>query len=111
LMVQLLYGQEYLSIIPNLLPFAVFASLYSLGYLWVNFYLSISETKIVFLTLSIAFLQIIFIFFHHQSITEIIVVNIFSMILLLAGLLSYYFKIKKEKMLIAKLNILDQPSL
>lgn len=91
-MVKILFGKEYLSTAGNLGLFSIFISLYSLCSLLLNFYLSISKTKPIFLALFFAVFQIILIGVYHQTIRQIVFANIISLSLLLAGLLVYYLK-------------------
>jgi len=87
-----LFGKEYLSTAASLGLFSVFISLYSLCSLLLNFYLSISRTKPIFLSLFFAVFQIALINIYHQTIRQIVFANIASLSLLLAGLLVYYLK-------------------
>ncbi|HUV71839.1 MAG TPA: oligosaccharide flippase family protein [Clostridia bacterium] len=97
LMINLLFGKDYLKIVPNLGAFAIFISLYSLCSLLINFYLSISKTKVIIFLALIAVLQIVLIACYHQTIGQIVKANILTMTLLLTGLLVYYFRIKRAK--------------
>jgi len=92
IMVKILFGKEYLSTAASLGLFSVFISLYSLCSLLLNFYLSISRTKPIFLSLFFAVFQIALINIYHQTIRQIVFANIASLSLLLAGLLVYYLK-------------------
>ena len=90
LMVDTLYGGEYLSVAPYLILFAIFLSFYSFSYLFVNFFLSIGKTRAVILPVMAALAQAIFIFLFHQNLTQIILVSISVLILLFFALLVYY---------------------
>lgn len=91
LMVNILYGSQYLSASPYLWCFAIFLSLYSLTYLLVNFYLSIKKVKVVIFPLLAAVSQIVFISFFHQNLTQVVWVSITVLGLLLVSLLMYHF--------------------
>ena len=92
LMVNLLYGSQYLLASSNLWLFAVFLSFYSLSYLLVNFYLSVKKMKIVSLPAIAALLQIVFIFFFHRDLEQIVIISITITALLFFSLLLYYVK-------------------
>lgn len=92
LMINILYGQAYLSAAGNLGFFAIFISLYSLCVLFLNYYLSISKTKIISLALLAALVQIMLISIFHQSINQIIQVNIGVAFFLFMGLLLYFLR-------------------
>lgn len=90
LMINILYGSQYLSASPYLWLFAIFLSLYSLSSLLVNFHLSIKKVKVVILPVIAAAAQIIFISLFHQSLSQIVGVSISILILLLISLLMYH---------------------
>lgn len=92
LMVSLLYGRQYLDISENLGFFGVFIFFYTLSSLLMNFYLSISQTKIIFLPVVLAVFQIVLIGFFHGSVARIIWINILISTILTAGLLLYSLK-------------------
>ncbi len=92
LMVNLLYGSQYLLASPNLWLFAVFLSFYSLSYLLVNFYLSVKKVKIISLPVIAALLQIVFIFFFHRDLKQIAIISVAVTALLFFSLLLYYLK-------------------
>lgn len=92
LMVSLLYGKQYLEAGQNLGIFAVFISLYSLSSLLLNFFLSISKTRIVVFPAVMAIVQIIAICIYHTSLNQIILVNLSVSTILFVGLLLYFLK-------------------
>jgi O-antigen/teichoic acid export membrane protein len=109
LAVELLFGEEYFQIIPSLGTFAIFISLYSLCSLLINFYLSIAKTKAIIFPALAAVLQIVLIACYHNSIKQIININIMVMSILFLGLLVYYFSLKKTKVRLPAINILNPP--
>ena len=92
LMVNLLYGSQYLSIAPLLGLFAVFMSFYSLVCLTINFFLAASRTVMITLPLVGAILQIILIFLFHTSLRQVVLINIFVMGSLFFSLIALPFK-------------------
>lgn len=91
LMINILYGSQYLSASPYLFLFAIFLSLYSLASLLVNFHLSVKKVKVVVLPVIAAATQIIFISLFHQSLSQVAWVSIVVLSLLLISLLVYCF--------------------
>jgi len=91
LMVKTLFGIGYLEAASNLGLFAIFISLYSLCSLLMYFFLSINKTKIIYLGVVFAVLQIVLINFYHQNIQQIVLMNIIVLSFFLTGLLVYYF--------------------
>jgi len=103
-MISLLFGPKYLSASSDLAFFAVFASLYSFCSLFLNFFLSISKTKIVYLGVPFALLQIGLISGFHQSIRQIAEINIVVLFSFLLCLMIYYFQSFKAIFRIGEIN-------
>ena len=82
--------KEYLTLIPLLGSFSIFITLFSILSILVNFYISIRVTKIVYLILAAAILQIIFIRAYHTTLMEIIMVSTIMVFLLLICLMLYF---------------------
>lgn len=97
LMINLLYGRQYLSVASLLGSFGVFLSLYSLCFLMINFSLSINRTRAVILPLIAGALQIILISFFHQNLKQIILISVILLALLLLSLLVYCLQYLKGK--------------
>lgn len=72
-----LFGEAYLSAKTDLIWMGIFMLFYTLSNLLVNFYLSIGNTKIVYIPLLAAILQVIIIWFYHSNIIEILHVSLF----------------------------------
>ena len=75
LTIGLLYGNKYLSARTDLVWMGIFMFFYTLSNLLVNFYLSVGNTKIIFIPFTAALIQAITIWFNHDSITEVIHVS------------------------------------
>lgn len=88
-MIGLLFGSSYLSVSGSLGLFAIFISIYSLCSLFMNFFLSISKLKPIYLSIVFPFIQIILIVIFHQSVRQIVWVNIISLLLFLFALISF----------------------
>ncbi len=92
LMVNLLFGPAYLGAASSLWLFAIFLTLYAICSLFLNFYLSIFQTKAIFLSVLFAIVQVVLIYFNRGSVEEIVKANILTLSLLLIGLLLFYLK-------------------
>lgn len=97
-----LYGKDYLSAKTDLIWMGVFMLFYTLSNLLVNFYLSIGNTKIVYIPLVAAILQVVMIWIYHTSITQILHVSLFVSIAMFICLSVYtgynlYNDAKNEK--------------
>jgi len=86
LMINLLYGENYLSASKYLGIFAVFISFYSLSNLLVNFFLSTKRINVAIFCVLAALLQIILISFFHSSLFQIIKISLGISILLFLSL-------------------------
>lgn len=85
----ILYGEKYLSAKGELVWMGVFMLIYTVCYNLVNFLLSIDRTKIVALPLVFAIVQIVAIWFWHESILQVIQVSLMSVLFLFVGLAGY----------------------
>lgn len=83
-------SEEYKILTSYLGFFSIFILFYALSYVLNSFYLSIGKGRVFLLTIGASILEIIFIYFFHQSIFQIIVGLIAISFLLLVSLLLYY---------------------
>lgn len=88
----LLGGGEYVKIYPLLGIFGLFATLFSVLNVCVNFFLSLKKTNI-FIILGLGLIaQVVFIFLFHKTFVQVIGVSLIVSSLLLITLLIYYFR-------------------
>lgn len=73
--------------------YAIYMFFYSLAFLFINFFLAIEKAKLSYLALFISFLQITLIVLFHNSLLQVILASIFSIILLLTFFALYLGKI------------------
>lgn len=85
----ILYGQKFLIISDKLIWFGLFAAIFSLCSLIVSLYLSLGKTKIVRVVVLFALVQIIGIYFFHDSLLTVVKVNLASASFLLISLIIY----------------------
>lgn len=96
-MVRILFGKQYLRIVPLLGFFGVFIGIYSLCALLANFYLSIHGKIVPFFVMIAAILQIFLIILFHKDLLQIINVSIIITSILLIVLIAYYpFTVKQK---------------
>jgi len=86
-------GRDYLAIVPYLGFFAIYLSIFSLMNICVSFFLSFNKTKISFLVVTAAILQIILISLFHSNFYQVIGISLSLSLVLLVALLLYYFKL------------------
>ena len=90
LVVSLLFGPEYYDIIPIIGPFGLAIALFSISFVFVNYFLSTNKNRFVYFVLPFVAIEIIGITLFHNSITQIAYVLVFVMFGLLASLFAYY---------------------
>ena len=93
LMIEILYGSSYLGASSFLLPFGIFMSLFTLASLLVNLHLSLGSAKVVVFPLIASALQIVGIYFFHNSLSSVIGVSIADSAILLLILVLYSLKV------------------
>lgn len=89
----LLKNDEYLVVKPILGFFGIYMSIFCLFSLTVNFFLSTKRTFVAIPVLAGAILQLILLWFYHESFIQVITISITIISLLLAFLLLYYVKL------------------
>lgn len=98
LMVNILYGSSFIDAAKNLAWFGLFMSIFSISSLIVSFFLSKGKTRIVIFVLLAAIVQAVGIWMFHESLIDVIRVNIASASFLLGVLLIYFgYEAKKIK--------------
>lgn len=90
LMINILFGKEFLASADKLFYFGIFVFIYSLANLMISFYLSIEKTKIWIVPVACAMIQILGIWIFHNNFMNLIAVSIVSASLLLGGLIIYF---------------------
>lgn len=90
IMVNVLYGSEFIEAAPYLVWFGIFMTLFTLASLLLNYFLSKEDTRIVFIAPFIVVLQVVGIWLFHDGILEVVKVSIAAISFLLAILLIYF---------------------
>jgi len=96
LMVNLLFGKNYLQMVPFVLIFGIAMSIYTINTALLNIFLALKITFPTVLVVIAAALQIILIILFHNSISAIINIFIVLSALLLIILLIYYRYVQKK---------------
>ena len=92
----ILYGDKYIPAASSLVWMGIFMVLYTICYFLMNFLLSIGKTRAAYWSIVVLILQIVLINLNHNSISEIIIMNIVSMIVLFAGLSVFLVFLNKK---------------
>lgn len=84
------FGKAFFGAAQYMGPFAIFMSFFSLASILIQTLLALDKMKVWIITAGCAFLQTILIVFYHNTISQVIGVNIAVSIILFASLLLYY---------------------
>ncbi len=87
--VRIMFGEAYLSTAPLLWQYATATTLFSCANVFVYYHMSLENYAPVVISLLIGLLQVVGIFFFHNSMLEIIQVQIVVMGLMLAAMIIY----------------------
>ncbi|MEO1254009.1 MAG: sugar isomerase [Bacteroidota bacterium] len=90
----LLFDDSYIEIAPLLWRYAVATGLFSICNLFVYFFLSIDKRRLVLIAIIFGLIQLVCYVFFHDSLRQIIQVQIVVMIILLLTMLISFFLVK-----------------
>jgi len=89
--IQLLFGNEYLVIAPLLWKYALATGIFAISNIFAYYYLSLDKYVPVVLSGLFGMLQILLIVFFHESLAQVVHVQILAMVFLLIVQLGYFF--------------------
>ncbi|WP_405567317.1 sugar isomerase [Polaribacter sp. Asnod6-C07] len=87
----ILFGGEYVSIAPLLWKYALATGIFAVSNIFAYYYLSLDKYIPVVLSGLFGMMQVVFIIFYHDSLEQVVHVQILTMILLLIMQLSFFF--------------------
>ncbi len=90
LIVSLLFGKRFLPIASFLPSFSIFVGLYVMASFLILFFLAVNKTKIFLFQIPFVLLQFVLIYLYHNSLGQVIGVNILISGLLVSALTIYY---------------------
>ena len=94
--VYLMFGDDYLSIAPLLWKYALATAIFAVANVFSYYFLSISNYVPVVLSALLGFTQIILIVFFHESLNQVVHMQIVAMLILLFFQLIYFFYQNKK---------------
>ncbi|EDP96933.1 oligosaccharide flippase family protein [Kordia algicida OT-1] len=89
--IQILFGESYLEITPLLWKYALATGIFAISNIFAYYYLSLDKYVPVVLSGCCGMLQIVLIIFFHESLAQVVHVQIFAMVLLLMVQLGFFF--------------------
>lgn len=102
LMVNILFGEKYLSIAPLLWLYALATALFALVNVFVYYNMSLDRRLPVWLTIIGGILQILLIYAFHNTFEQVIQIQVYLMSGLLMTMILYQFLVKREKISLHK---------
>ena len=96
LVVNLMFGEDYLSIAPLLWKYALATSIFAIANIFAYYFLSINKYTPVVISALLGFTQIILIVMFHKSLEQVVEMQIISMVILLFFQLAYFFYQNKK---------------
>ena len=96
--ITMMFGSSYLSIAPLLWQYAIATSLFAISNVFAYYFLSLDNYIPVVISGILGISQIALISYFHDSLAQVVTVQIIAMVVLLAVQLSYFLGIKKNKL-------------
>lgn len=92
--VQILFGEQYMSIAPLLGSYALATSFFALSNIFAYYYLSLDHYKPIVIAAIFGVLQIVLIILFHDSLFEVVLAQVVAMGSLLIAQLLYFWKMQ-----------------
>ncbi|WP_188621080.1 oligosaccharide flippase family protein [Flavobacterium suaedae] len=89
--VKLMFGEEYISIAPLLWQYALATSVFAIANIFAYYFLSLGQYVPVILSALLGLTQIALIVLYHNSLEQVVVMQIIAMLTLLTFQLAYFF--------------------
>ncbi|WP_430411076.1 oligosaccharide flippase family protein [Kordia sp.] len=97
--VYILFGESYLEITPLLWKYALATGIFAISNIFAYYYLSLDKYIPVVLSGSCGMLQVVLVVFFHESLAQVVHVQIIAMVLLLLVQLTFFFFENKNRSL------------
>lgn len=94
--VQMMFGERYLSIAPLLWKYALATALFALANVFAYYFLSLNKYFPVFIAAIFGILQVVEIIIHHQTLNQVVMVQVYVMFTLLIIQIFYYLTQKNK---------------
>lgn len=97
--IQIMFGSEYISIAPLLWKYAIATSLFAISNIFAYYFLSLDQYIPVILSALLGVSQVVLILFFHDTLSQIVIVQIIAMAILLVFQIFFfigYLKLSKK---------------
>jgi len=91
LVIHVMFGEQYFAIAPLLWKYALATSIFAIANIFAYYFLSINQYIPVIISAVLGMSQIVLIIFFHNSLEQVVFMQIISMVLLLIFQLIYFF--------------------
>ncbi|MEW7278696.1 oligosaccharide flippase family protein [Aquimarina sp. 2201CG1-2-11] len=95
LVIQLMFGKAYISIAPLLWKYAVATSLFAISNIFAYYFLSIDQYIPVVLSALLGISQVVLIILFHNTLSDVVIMQIIAMAILLVFQICYFFGYQK----------------
>ncbi len=95
LVIQLMFGKAYISIAPLLWKYAVATSLFAISNIFAYYFLSIDQYIPVVLSALLGISQVVLIVLFHNTLSDVVIMQIIAMAILLIFQICYFFGYQK----------------
>jgi len=89
--IQIMFGDQYLAIAPLLWKYALATSIFAIANIFAYYFLSINKYIPVIISAILGMSQIVLIIFFHNSLEQVVFMQIIAMVLLLIFQIIYFF--------------------
>lgn len=86
LIINMLFGEQYLSIVNLIAPFGLAMSLFSIAFVVANYYLSTNRIKFIYILFAFLIIEVAAIWFFHETLEQIVNILLVTMICLVGAL-------------------------
>ena len=97
LIINLMFGSEYLTMGALLWKYALATSLFAISNIFAYYFLSLDKYIPVVLSGILGIAQVVFIIFFHNSLLQVVIMQIIAMSILLIVQMIYFFSVKKAR--------------
>ena len=97
LIINILFGEQYIAMAPLLWKYAIATSMFAISNIFAYYYLSLDKYVPVIISGVFGMLQMVLVIFFHDSLEQVVHMQIVAMLLLLVIQLSFFVFDSKKK--------------
>ena len=97
IIINILFGEQYIAMAPLLWKYAIATSMFAISNIFAYYYLSLDKYVPVIISGVFGMLQMVLVIFFHDSLEQVVHMQIVAMFLLLVIQLSFFIFDSKEK--------------